>query len=184
MQQPRLMFRRSLIGLALFGAYPLMMSPRAAEATPGQTAYKIQPILRLGDSVGNIPIDGHFDIGKLNDRGQLIFVTENADGAEVLVQYSEGKLIPIVNGGADALEIWTAFARRGLGQLASTANSSSSVVTTSFVIPPGVLNLAVSTMVWPLMLPGLRTKPSALAPLASSALPCDSSLVMPMVMML
>jgi extracellular elastinolytic metalloproteinase len=48
-----------------------------------------------------------------------------------------------MNGGANHGEIWTAFARRGLGQFATTASSSSSVLTTSFVIPPGVLGLSV-----------------------------------------
>src|SRR5262249_13832002 len=62
-----------------------------------------KPILALGGSVGKIPIDGHFDIGKMNDRGQIAFVTGNVDGDEVLAQYSDGELIPIVNGGADAL---------------------------------------------------------------------------------
>ncbi len=40
-----------------------------------------------------------------------------------------------LNGGADLLEIWTAFARRGLGFSASTANSSSTVVTVAFDLP-------------------------------------------------
>jgi hypothetical protein len=53
--------------------------------------------------VGNVPIGDHFDVGKLSDRGQIAFVTGNADGDEILVQYSDGKLIPIVIAGADAL---------------------------------------------------------------------------------
>src|SRR5262249_53982813 len=48
-------------------------------------------------------------------------------------------------GGADLLQWWTAFARRGLGQGASTPSSSSTSLTTSFVIPPEVLGLAVTT---------------------------------------
>ena len=46
-------------------------------------------------------------------------------------------------GGADELEIWTAFARRGLGQFASTPSSNASNLTTSFEIPPEVLGLQI-----------------------------------------
>jgi hypothetical protein len=70
--------------------------------TRADTTYRIQPIIQLGGSVGNLKVDGHFDIGGLNDRGQIIFVTQDPDGNEVLLQYADGKLIPIVVGGADA----------------------------------------------------------------------------------
>ena len=43
------------------------------------------------------------------------------------------------------------------------------------------VELAVSTMVWPLIDCGFFTKPSAFAPVAMSALPTDSSLVRPIV---
>src|SRR5262245_46651494 len=49
-----------------------------------------------------------------------------------------------LNGGADLLEIWTAFARRGLGQLASTSDSNSESVTIDFTIPPEVLGLVIT----------------------------------------
>jgi hypothetical protein len=81
----------------LLGLLFLVPGPTRADAP-----YRIEPILRLGDAVGSLRIDGHFDIGALNDRGQIIFVTENPDGAEVLLQYAEGKITPIVVGGADA----------------------------------------------------------------------------------
>jgi len=41
-------------------------------------------------------------------------------------------------GGADHFEIWTAFARRGLGEFASTSGPNSILLTTSFVIPDEV----------------------------------------------
>lgn len=51
----------------------------------------------------------------------------------------------LLYGGANQLEIWTAFARRGLGQFASTPGSDSTSLTTSFVIPPEVFRqLSVS----------------------------------------
>ena len=46
------------------------------------------------------------------------------------------------------------------------------------------VELAVSTMVWPLIDCGFFTKPSAFGPLAMRALPTDSSLVSPIVRML
>jgi len=50
----------------------------------------------------------------------------------------------LLYGGANILEIWTAFARRGLGQFASTSGANSTVLSTSFVIPPEAFrNLAI-----------------------------------------
>src|SRR5262245_17826402 len=43
-----------------------------------------------------------------------------------------------LNGGADLFEIWSAFARRGLGANASTSSSSSGTVTVDFTIPAGL----------------------------------------------
>src|SRR5262245_17422095 len=40
-----------------------------------------------------------------------------------------------LNGGADLFEIWTAFARRGLGANAFTASSNSTSVTVDFTVP-------------------------------------------------
>src|SRR5262249_46386414 len=62
--------------------------------------YQLQPIFRLGDTVGGVRLTGHVDIGALNDRGQIAFITENPNGDESLVQYSDGKLTPLVVGGA------------------------------------------------------------------------------------
>ncbi len=45
----------------------------------------------------------------------------------------------LLYGGANQFEIWTAFARRGLGVDASTPNSESVLLTTSFDIPEGLL---------------------------------------------
>jgi hypothetical protein len=68
-------------------------------------ANQIQPIVRSGDQVGSVKIlsqENNFQIGTLNDRGQMTLVTENADGGELLFQYSDGKLVPIVVGGQTA----------------------------------------------------------------------------------
>src|SRR5262249_35610869 len=46
-----------------------------------------------------------------------------------------------LDGCADLKEIWTAFARRGLGLNAATANSNSAVFTADFTTPPfGVIS--------------------------------------------
>src|SRR5690242_13774066 len=53
--------------------------------------YKIQPIAKFGDKVGSLTIktdESDFEVGSLNDAGQLVFVTESEAGGEMLVQYS------------------------------------------------------------------------------------------------
>ena len=52
-----------------------------------------------------------------------------------------------LNGGNNHREIWTAFARRGLGEGATTLSASSSGLTTSFTIPAQFSGLAVSSTV-------------------------------------
>lgn len=87
--------RHAFIGLAL-------LAPGLAWA---QTGYRIQPIAKLGDTAGDTVIKragGDFEIGTLNDSGQLVFVTENQAGGEMLVQYADGKLTPIVVSGKEA----------------------------------------------------------------------------------
>lgn len=53
----------------------------------------------------------------------------------------------VLNASTNHCEIWTAFARRGLGAAASTASSSSSLLTTDFTIPVGACGLAVTSTV-------------------------------------
>jgi hypothetical protein len=79
----------------------------AQSVAGAQTTYKIQPIVKLGDQVGDLTIraeGGDFEIGTLNDNGQIVFITENAnvDGSEMLFQYTDGKLIPLVAAGREA----------------------------------------------------------------------------------
>jgi extracellular elastinolytic metalloproteinase len=50
-----------------------------------------------------------------------------------------------LNGGADLVEIWTAFARRGLGANAFTSSSSSTSVTLDFNVPAGLPYNVTST---------------------------------------
>ncbi|MFL5327468.1 MAG: M36 family metallopeptidase [Gemmataceae bacterium] len=51
-----------------------------------------------------------------------------------------------LNGGADLFEIWSAFARRGLGQNAVDASSSTTTITAGFTVPAGLPNFSVTTV--------------------------------------
>jgi hypothetical protein len=91
---------KRLTGLALLGL--TLLTPGAARA---QASYKIQPIVKFGDKLGDVVIKtagGDFEIGTLNDAGQLVFVTENDAGGETLIQFADGKFTPIVVSGKDA----------------------------------------------------------------------------------
>jgi hypothetical protein len=84
----------------LTGVMLLVLAAQAGAVTLAQ----IQPILKLGDRVGDHQVkveEGNFQIGSLNDNGLIALVTPNVAGGEILVQY-DGQLIPIVVAGADA----------------------------------------------------------------------------------
>jgi hypothetical protein len=73
----------------------------------GQTTHKIQPIIKLGDTVADVKIrakNGYFALGALNDSGQIAFIAANGEiaNSEMLLQYADGKFIPIAVGGRDA----------------------------------------------------------------------------------
>lgn len=58
----------------------------------------LRPIVQAGDVVDGVTIapDGSFDVGPLNDSGQLCFGAESESGERLLIQYADGKLTPIV----------------------------------------------------------------------------------------
>jgi IPT/TIG domain-containing protein len=60
--------------------------------------YTIQPIVKLGDVVGDLEmqVGGPFQVGTLNDNGQLAFIAGNAAGDGVLFQYADGQFTPIL----------------------------------------------------------------------------------------
>jgi hypothetical protein len=99
---------RSLRGrlAAVIGGLGSLLALLAHSATWAQTTYKIQPIVKQGDTVAGVTIraNADFEIGTLNDNGQIIFETEDAnrDGSEVLIQYADGRFTPILVGGGDA----------------------------------------------------------------------------------
>jgi hypothetical protein len=66
-----------------------------------QTSYQIQPIVSTGDLVGNVRIkaNGAFFVGGMNDSGQILFVADNAAGGQLLLQFADGRLSPIVVAG-------------------------------------------------------------------------------------
>jgi hypothetical protein len=63
-----------------------------------QSTYKIQPIVKAGDTVAGVAISSPLRVGALNDQGQLVFRTGN----EALFVSSEGASIPLVVGGREA----------------------------------------------------------------------------------
>lgn len=81
------------VGLALLGA-------NAARAS---VTYKIQPIVKLGDTVGGVLLtdDYAWDFGTLNDKGQLVFVAADGAAGPLLIRYADGQLTPIVIAGTD-----------------------------------------------------------------------------------
>lgn len=80
-----------LLGLAL-------LSPGAAQA---QAAYTIQPIVKAGDTVGDIRITSSISLSALNDRGQLAFVASSVPGNQTLFSLTDGQVIPLVVGGGE-----------------------------------------------------------------------------------
>src|SRR5438034_739977 len=92
-----------------FAAALLFLTEAAADAA----GYQLAPIVKFGDVVGSNQIltgrNGAFEIGALNDNGQISLVTENTAGGELLIRYSNGTLTPIlVGGGAAAGGQWPA----------------------------------------------------------------------------
>ncbi len=88
---------------AVLTAALALLAPGIARA---QTTYKIQPILKVSDTVGNYAIPTTYVLyaGPLNDRGQLaIGVGTNAgQKPELLLQYADGQLTPIGGPGRDS----------------------------------------------------------------------------------
>jgi hypothetical protein len=92
MRQPRTLIL--VAGLALLAGRP-------AQATG---LYQIQPIITLGDKVGQPPLhtkEGLW-VGALNDLGQIVFVTGNTAGGPLLLRYAGGQFTPIVVAGQNA----------------------------------------------------------------------------------
>jgi hypothetical protein len=75
-------------------------------AVQAQTSYKIQPILKVGETAGDtlIPSDYQVLVGGLTDSGQIILGVGTPEGSkpEWLLQYADGKITPIVAPGGDA----------------------------------------------------------------------------------
>jgi hypothetical protein len=75
--------------------------------------YQIQPIVKQGDRLGDLRVQsaGAFFISSLNDGGQLVFLTNSSSGTQLLIQYADGRLTPIVvPGGAAPGGTWSGSA--------------------------------------------------------------------------
>src|SRR5438309_3474131 len=76
----------------------------AQGAAGAATVYQIQPIVHLGDKIGSPPLKTRQGlwVGSLNDSGHIAFVTGNAAGGPLLIQYASGQFTPIVIAGQAA----------------------------------------------------------------------------------
>src|SRR5689334_16576653 len=89
--------------LLIFAAGLTLLLPRVARP---DTFYKIQPVLKLGDPAGDIPLASRgflLTAGPLNDRGQLLIDAGTLDGThpDTLLQYDSGQFFPILVAGRD-----------------------------------------------------------------------------------
>src|SRR5438270_13902877 len=79
-----------------------LLGPEAAPAA----SYSLLPVAKFGDTAGGVQIssdpDARFEVGTLNDSGQLTFVAKNSAGGEILAIYSQGAWVPIVAAGGTA----------------------------------------------------------------------------------
>jgi hypothetical protein len=84
---------RSRRFLALF----LLLS-LAGGAARAQQGWRLEPLLRLGDRVGELtlPATGYFRVGMLNDAGQLLTVAKGPGAADLLLQLGAGTATPLV----------------------------------------------------------------------------------------
>jgi hypothetical protein len=76
-----------------------------AGALQAQTSYTLASILRLGEPAGDVTVQtpySYFDLGTLNDRGQIVFAVGDTDVSEALIQYSNGQFTPIAARGRSA----------------------------------------------------------------------------------
>jgi hypothetical protein len=67
-------------------------------AAVAQATYQIQPIAKLGDPIAGMPtpaVNGYFQVGAMNENGDLVFVASNTTGGEALIQYANGQLTAI-----------------------------------------------------------------------------------------
>jgi hypothetical protein len=89
--------RLARAALALLGLALLAPGPAGADTT-----YKVQPIVKLGDTLGETPFQAlrDFIVDSLNDHGQIFFGTYTSSaenrGSEVRFLYDNGTFTPIV----------------------------------------------------------------------------------------
>jgi hypothetical protein len=84
--------------LSTLAAGLALLAPGAARA---QAAYTIQPIVKAGDTVGDLRITSTFSLSALNDRGQLAFVASAVPGGQALFTLTDGQVAPLVIGGGE-----------------------------------------------------------------------------------
>jgi hypothetical protein len=94
--------RLAPVGLSL----GLMLLAPARTRADALVGYKVQPILKIGDTVNGFAStpDYAFFVGPLNDSGQLVFDigTDSGTLPEVLLQYQNGQFTTIGSPGMDS----------------------------------------------------------------------------------
>jgi hypothetical protein len=97
-QQTNLCRRRSLVPSALLAVCLALAIPGVAQAASG---YELRAIVRCGDRAGDLAIsaDGTFEVGPLNEQGQLCFTADDPTGEKQLIQYADGRFTLLAGAG-------------------------------------------------------------------------------------
>jgi hypothetical protein len=122
----------------------LLVALLPSHTVQAETTYQIRAIVKQGDAIGPVTIkpNGDFEVGTLNDRGQLTFVTDTTPPNEALVLYTGGQLLPIAYAGGDApggkwparsFIVWSNVSMNQLGNI---------------VFAPGTASATAGTYLW------------------------------------
>jgi hypothetical protein len=83
----------------LLGAALPLLAPGAARA---QAVYKIEPVLKVGDTVGDLQSAGTLRTMTLDDEGRVLFASAMRGANHALLLYAGGKPTPLVIRGQEA----------------------------------------------------------------------------------
>src|SRR5262245_58688521 len=90
---------RLLVMLAGSLLLALTFGPPARAA---EISYKIQPLVKVGDTIGGVKIIGPVSPSNLNDHGDLAFLANASPGSQALFSVTTGPpvvITPLVTGG-------------------------------------------------------------------------------------
>lgn len=87
---------RSRQATIALGAALVLLAPAVVRADP---TYKIEPVIKTGDTIGDQTVNGALGLRGFNAKGQLLF--EAAGGVPALLLSTDGKLTPLVRANAE-----------------------------------------------------------------------------------